>query len=78
MHAQVVQLRPTLHNPMDCKPPGPSVLGIMPARILEWVVISSPRGSSQPRVQNRVFCIGRWILYHCTTWEDAYTKSGYI
>ena len=37
----------------------------------EWVVISfSSRGSSQPRKQTRVSCIsciGRQILYHCTT-----------
>ena len=40
------------------------------ARMLEWVAISSSRGSSQPRDQTRVSCvscvscIGRWILYH--------------
>ena len=33
---------------MDCSPPGPSVHGILQARILEWVAISSFRGSSQP------------------------------
>ena len=30
----------TLHNPMDCSPPGSSVHGIFQARILEWVSIS--------------------------------------
>ena len=30
--------------PMDCSPPGASVLGILQARILEWVAISSSRG----------------------------------
>ena len=34
---------------MDCGPPSPSVHGILPARILEWVVISFSRGSSRPR-----------------------------
>ena len=37
------------------------------------VVISSSRGSSQPRDQTRVscgFCIGRQILYHWTTWVE--------
>ena len=29
----------TLCDPMDCSPPGPSVHGILQARILEWVVI---------------------------------------
>ena len=34
---------------MDCSPPGSSVCGISQARILEWVAISSSRGSSQSR-----------------------------
>ena len=36
-------------QPMDCSPPGSSVRGISQARILEWVAISSSRGSSQSR-----------------------------
>ena len=47
--ALVAQSRPTLCIPMDCSPPGSSVHGISQARILEWVAISSSRGSSQPR-----------------------------
>ena len=47
----------TLCNPMDCSPPGASVHGISQARILEWVAISSSRGSSQPRDWTQVFCI---------------------
>jgi len=31
---------------MDCSSPGSSVHGILQTRILEWVVISSSRGSS--------------------------------
>ena len=41
-----VQLRGTLCNPMDCSPPGFCVHGILQSRILEWVAISSYRGSS--------------------------------
>ena len=37
----------TLCDLMDCSPPGSSVHGITQARILEWVAISSSRGSSQ-------------------------------
>ena len=33
-------------TPMDCRPPDSSVHGILQARILEWVAISSSRGSS--------------------------------
>ena len=59
-------------DPMDCSPPGFSVTGIFQARILEWFAISYSRGSSQPRDRtwiSLVSCIGRWILYHCATWE---------
>ena len=31
---------PTLHDPMDCSPPGSSVHGILQARVLEWVAIA--------------------------------------
>ena len=46
---QLLQLCLTLCDPMDCSPPGSSVQGILQARILEWVAISSSRVSSQPR-----------------------------
>ena len=39
----------TLCDPMDCSPPGSSVYGIFQGRMLEWVALSSSRGSSQPR-----------------------------
>ena len=45
----VAQLCPTLHDPMGCSPPGSSVHGILQVRILEWVAMTSSRGSSQPR-----------------------------
>ena len=38
---------------MDCSPPGSSVHGILQARRLEWVAISSSRGSSRPRDRPR-------------------------
>ena len=34
---------------VDCSPPGSSVHWILQARMLEWVAISSSRGSFQPR-----------------------------
>ena len=63
----VAQSCPTLWDSMDCSPPGSSVYGILLARVLEWVAISSSRGSSQPRDQTHVYCvscIGRQIHYH--------------
>ena len=66
---------PILCDPMDYSPPGSSgssAHGIFQARILEQVAISYSRGSSLPRDRtciSWVSCVGRWILYHCTTWE---------
>ena len=40
-----------LCDPMDCSLPGSSVDGILQARILEWVVMPSSRGSSQHRIK---------------------------
>ena len=52
----VAQSCPAVCNPMDCSLPGSSVHGILQARILEWVAISSSRGSSWPREWTRVSC----------------------
>ena len=54
---------------MNCSPPGSFVHGILQARVLEWIAVSSFRGSSQPRDQIHVFWIGKQILYHWATWE---------
>ena len=49
--------------------PGSSVHGILQARILDWVAISSFRGSSWPRNWTHVSRIGRQILYCWVTWK---------
>ena len=59
----------TVYDPMDCCPPGSSVHGILQARILEWVVMPSSKGSSQFKDQTQVSCIAGgfhywWILQH--------------
>ena len=46
---EVAQLCLTLCNPMDCSLPGSSVHRIFQAIVLEWIVISFSRGSSQLR-----------------------------
>ena len=55
-----VQSCPTICDPVGCSRPGSSVHGISQTRILEWVAISSSRGSSQPRDQTWVFCLLHW------------------
>ena len=53
----VAQSLATLRGPMDCSPSGSSVHGILQARILECVAISSSKGSSWPRDQTWVSCL---------------------
>ena len=38
---------------MDCSPPGSSVHGILPAKILEWVAIPSPGDLPNPGIDPR-------------------------
>ena len=38
--SEVTQSCPTLHDPMDCSPPGSSIHGIFQARVLEWGAIA--------------------------------------
>ena len=71
-----LQLCLTVCNPMGYSPPSSSVHGILQARILEWVVMPSSRGSSQPRGQTRVSwnsCIA-WILYCWAMGEDSFVS----
>ena len=47
---------------MDSNPPGPSVHGILQARILEWTAFSFSRGSSPPRDRTCASCLaGRFF-----------------
>ena len=63
-------------NPMDCTLPCSSVHGVSQTRILEWAAIFFSRGgSSQPRDQTHVFCIGSHILYCWATRETICTYS---
>ena len=64
----VIELCLSLCDPVDCRTPGSPVQGIS-QRILDWVVISFSRGSSQPRNQTHISGIGRRVLYHWAPWE---------
>ena len=48
----------------DCSLPGSSVHEIFQARILEWVVISSSRGSSWHRDWSPIFCLLHWLIFN--------------
>ena len=65
-------------TPWNCSPPGSSVHGILQARMLEWVTISSFRGTSPPRDGSWVSCIScacRRILHHWSSlgWYPSLT-----
>ena len=55
--ANSLQSCPTVCDPMDCSLPGSSVQWYSPGRILEWVVMPSSRGSSQPWNWTWVSCV---------------------
>ena len=70
--AKSLQLCPTLCDPIDGSPPGSPVLGILQARILEWVDISFPWGifltqglnPGLPHCQQTLYCLShRESLY---------------
>ena len=59
----VAQSCPTLCNSMDYSLPVSSWMGILQARILEWMAMPSSRGSSQPRDQTQISLLaGRYFI----------------
>ena len=48
--AKSLQLCPTLSDPMDCSPPGSSILGIFQAGVLEWGAIAFSKYSQNPTI----------------------------
>ena len=54
-----------LWDPMDCSTPGSSLHEVLQARILQWFVMSSSWGFSQPRDQN--LC-----LLYLLQWQVVY------
>ena len=62
----------TLCDPMDCSLQATLSMGTLQARILEWVVMPSSRGSSQPRDQTQVSHIAGGFF---TIWPPGEPKS---
>ena len=57
VHARLLQSCPTLCDPMNHRPPGFSIHGILQARILKWVAMPSSRGLSRHKDLTCVSCI---------------------
>ena len=60
------------YNPMYCNPPDYSVLGILLAKILDWVIIPFSRGrmlTGNKYLNSSVtqWCPTLWNLMHCST-----------
>ena len=53
------------------QPTSPLSMGILQARVLEWVAISCSRGVSQPRDQTQVSCIAGGFLTEGATREAS-------
>ena len=51
---------PTLGDPVDCSPPGSSVLVIFQAIVLEWVAISSSGDLPYPRINPSLLHLLHW------------------
>ena len=60
LHVWLCSVKSDSCDPTDCSPPGSSVHGVLQARILEWVTISSSRNRTQVSF---ISCIGRWIFF---------------
>ena len=74
--SQVAQSCLTLCDPMDCSTPGSSIHGISQARVLEWLAISFPRGSSWARDRTGVSLIaGRRFTVWATREAPVSTKD---
>ena len=59
MHAKSLKSYLTLCDSMDCSLPGSSVHGVFQANILEWVIMTSSRGSSWLRDRTNISYVSR-------------------
>ena len=56
--SEFAQSCPTLHDPMDCSPPGSSTHGIFQARVLEWGAIVFSNGDCSYEIK-RCLLLGK-------------------
>ena len=85
--SEIIQLCPTLWDPIDCSLWGSSIHGIFQARVMEWVAISFSRDLPGPGIEPRsptlqadAFTIWAtreapiWILNYVLITKDLYEK----
>ena len=74
VNAKLLQLCPTLCDPMDHSFQGSSVSGILQARILEWTAAPSPGESSRPSVEPAsimFLALAGGFFTTSATWDDV-------
>ena len=72
-----VHAKSLLCHPVDCSPKPPLSMGFSMPRTLEWVAVSSSRGSSRPRDRNMVLMSASLIggfFATSTTWKPRRVK----
>ena len=69
VHAQWLSYVRPFETPMDCSLLGSFVHGVFQARILQWVAISSSRGSSHPRNETQVSSVAGRLFTDWATCE---------
>ena len=74
--AKSLQSCPTLCDPRDCSPPGSHVPGILQARTLEWVAISSS-SASKWKVKVKLLSHVRLVATPWTAAHQAPTSMGF-
>ena len=75
--SEVVQLCPTLSNPMDCSLPGSSVHGIFQARILEWGAIAFSEGIGYTFQFSWVSLVAQLVKNPPAMWETWVSLLGW-
>ena len=78
MRAKLLQLWPTLCDPVDYSRPQSSIHGILQERILEWVAVPSTREFPDPeikRVSLMSLALADGFFTTSTTWE-AHAPQG--
>ena len=79
--AKSLQSCPTLCYPIDGSPPGSSVLGILQAKILEWVAISFSNAcmhACMPSHFSRVqLCATLWTAAHQASPSTGFSRQAY-
>ena len=76
-----LQSCPTLCDPMDCSPPGSPIPGILQARTLEWVAISSSNAwkwKVKVKSLSRVRLLAApWTAAHQAPWSMGFSRQEY-